>query len=199
MVQGEAFALVLNYAHLGGTNPTLVELTGQQWPVSTGSAMGVDGTTLVGGTPGAFGHVANAVFSGICARKMRFRGETTSSTPAKSANVVVDFTTTQSTFIDYVTSKSTFATWSSSGVRPISYTYLPGNTGIYPDGCNFTVDDSGATSTPMAGFPVYCNNNGNRHFSMRAQGCRWEVDNYRPCDGGVAGYALDTWHQVWIR
>jgi hypothetical protein len=170
------WTLVLNYLHLGGTNPQLYNSPDRlPWLVS--SALGED-------EQGTFSwrHTQTAFLSSLHIDELRFYGTTS------AHERVLHFKTDLAGCIDY------FATGlgSCAGIQN-RYRALEGHTAHLPDAADaFDTDQANQAMTQnpfytedLDGQPAY--------WSVRGDESHWALDH------SLTGSAMDTLHRVWIR
>jgi Stigma-specific protein, Stig1/Fibrinogen beta and gamma chains, C-terminal globular domain len=170
---GGGWTLVLNYPHLGGTNPQLQVRT-SSLPLLDATGLGYDGSS----TP-YWGHASNSLLHAIGVGEVRFFATTN-----QGHGRIIDFTTTSPECITYFTTG--IGNCSQIALR---YKPLSGHTANLPVGVNGAFDSRGDLA--MTNFPFYVG--GSYHWGIGGLGNRWEVDDY------VGGYSVDTLHQVFVR
>lgn len=174
---GGGWTLILNYLHLGGTNPALVQKT-TTLPLQGGTVLGVDesasGTT--------WGHAVPSLLGNMPFNTVRFYGITNQHAR------VMNFKTVEPTVVSYV--RTGAGAFSIPGfVSVANTTALAGHTAFLPTATNAVYANQG--NITLTEFPFY--NGGTYHWGIRGLGNRWEVDNY------PAGPAFHTHHQIWVR
>jgi prepilin-type N-terminal cleavage/methylation domain-containing protein len=167
---GGGWTLVLNYNHLGGTNPDL-DVRTVDLPTISSTSLGVDES----GTS-AWGHTGNALLSEFTVNELRFYAVTS------GHSRVVHFKTSLANCISYFQTGG----GSCSGINS-NNTELVGHTANLPDAVGYY---SSRGDRAMTEFPFY--HPGMYHWGIRGFGYRWDVDNQ-------ANSSLSTYHQVWIR
>jgi hypothetical protein len=170
---GGGWTLVLNYLHLGGTNPTLTEKT-SSLPLLGSTTLGVDEQ----GNATTWGHTTPAYLTKFTFSELRFYGKTT------SHGRVIHFKTNNTNTISYFKTGS----GSMSGIST-NYTALSGHTANLPGSAAQYVVDQG--NSAMTNFPMYLN--GTYHWGIYGFAYRWEVDDF------PNNSAYSTFHQIWIR
>ena len=171
---GGGWLAILNYVHLGGTNPVLQSLT-NSFPLITTASLGSDESAATAN----WGHVTGAFLNSLSFNYLRFSCQT-SGHPR-----IVNFKTNQATCLSYL--KTAVGNCSSLGS---SYTPLALHTGVgVPALINGTV--SSMISETLTNFPFY--QGGAAHWGIRGLGNRWECDDY------ANGSANNTIHRAWVR
>jgi hypothetical protein len=170
---GGGWTLVLNYLHLGNTNPALTEKT-NALPLLGSTTLGVDEQ----GNATTWGHTTPAYLTKFPFTELRFYGKT-------SAHVrVIHFKTSNANTISY------FKTGMGNMVGvSTSYTALTGHSAYLPASTAQYIVDQG--NIAMTNFPMYLH--GTYHWGIRGSSARWEVDDY------PNNFSKSTYHQIWIR
>jgi prepilin-type N-terminal cleavage/methylation domain-containing protein len=169
---GGGWTLVLNYNHLGGTNPAL-DVRTTDLPVISTTSLGVDES----GSP-AWGHAGNALLSEWIVSDIRFYGVTS------AHSRVIHFKTSLATCISYFQT----GTGDCMGIENTNVE-LAGHSANIPNAVADYFTDQGDLA--MTEFPYWLA--GTYHWGIRGLGSRWEVDDY-PNDASQS-----TYHQIWIR
>jgi hypothetical protein len=170
---GGGWTLVLNYLHLGNTNPALIEKT-NALPLVGSATLGVDESA----STTTWGHTTPAYLSKFTFSELRFYGKTS------AHGRVIHFRTNNANTISYFKTGS----GNMSGVAT-SYTSLTGHTANLPGStANYIVDQG---NIAMTNFPMYLN--GTYHWGIRGSAYRWEVDDF------PNNSVYSTFHQIWIR
>jgi hypothetical protein len=170
---GGGWTLVLNYLHLGGTNPGLIEKT-STLPLQGSTSLGVDEQ----GNATSWGHTTPAYLTKFTFSELRFYGKTS------AHGRVIHFKTSNANTISYFKTGS----GNMSGVAT-SYTALSGHTAYLPGSTAHYVVDQG--NSAMTNFPMYLS--GTYHWGIYGFAYRWEVDDF------PNNAAYSTFHQIWIR
>lgn len=170
VTDGGGWTLVLNYAHAGGTNPSLEVRTLDLPLLNPDTALGDDesGSEF-------WGHTSTGAFALLEPAEVRFYG-------VGGAGRVVHFRS--SSCNAYFSS----GTGSCAGLAA-SNTELSGHAGFLPDAATAYMIDAG--NSAMTDRPFYLLDT--HYWAIGANGDRWEVDD-NPGDEGQ-----DTWHQLWVR
>ncbi|WP_041567038.1 fibrinogen-like YCDxxxxGGGW domain-containing protein [Nonlabens dokdonensis] len=174
---GGGWTLVLNYLHLGGTNPNHILRT-SNLPVIGSSTLGVDEAGTLN-----WGHATNSLLSEFNFETVRFYGITS------NHSRVVHFKITQSETVSY------FSTGSGSmNLANLISNHVPltGHTANIP----FTADrvESNRGDYAMTRRPFRDNNVSDWTIKQNgAGGDDWEVDD------NVNNANSDTLHRIWIR
>jgi hypothetical protein len=174
---GGGWTLVLNYLHLGGTNPVLIEKSGSL-PLLGSTNLGVDEQ----GNATTWGHTIPAYLNTFNFTQLRFYAKTSAHArvihfKTSHLNTINYFKLGTGNMLDIANSFSALAGHSA---------YLPGAT------TNYIVNQG---NIAMTNFPMYVN--AAYHWGIRGGTFRWEVDDF-PANIGN-GYQFTTYHQIWIR
>ena len=171
---GGGWTLVLNYLHLGGTNPLLVEKS-STLPLLGSTTLGVDEQ----GHATNWGHAIPAYLTKFPFTELRFYAKTSA-----SHGRVIHFRTANANTLSYFKT----GTGSMSGVATSSTT-LSGHSAYLPASTAHYVVDQG--NIAMTNFPFWLS--GTYHWGIKGGGSRWEVDDF------PNSAAYSTYHQIWIR
>ena len=173
---GGGWTLVLNYLHLGGTNPQLYN-SPDRLPRLVSSELGED-------EEGTFSwrHAQNSLLSNLAVEELRFYGITS------AHERVLHFKTSLVSCINY------FKTGHGSceGIQS-NYTSLEGHTAMLPDVADAFDTDNG--NQAMTQFPFYTDD-------WKGQVYAWAVhgdDEHWSMDHGRTHSTMDTLHRVWVR
>ena len=170
---GGGWTMILNYLHLGGTNPaTSVRTT---LPIITSTVLGNNESS----NTSSWGHMGNSFMSSFDFTSIRFYGKTS------GHGRIIHFKTSLAAGISYIkTGIGNFG-----GITG-SYTLLSGHSAILPAGASavFTNMGNGA----LLEFPFYAGGNAHWHIGPT----RWEVDDWYDFP---PYYNYNTYHQVWVR
>lgn len=170
---GGGWTLVLNYLHLGGTNPVLVEKS-TALPLLGSTSLGVDEQS----NATTWGHAIPSYLIKFPFTELRFYAKTSLHTR------VIHFRTADANTLSYFKT----GTGSMSGVATSSTT-LVGHTAYLPASTANYITDQG--NSAMTNFPFWLS--GTYHWGIRGGGSRWEVDDFPNSS------AYNTYHQIWIR
>ena len=193
VTDGGGWTLVLNYNHLGGTNPNL-NILNDRLPLLSSSNLGVDQSNLNGKK--YWGHFSNSLASKMSFNEIRFYGISNSKqnqishvdVRAKGNDGrVLHFKTSLPRAISYVKTGS----GSMLGLNT-SYILLDGHTAHLPASINNHYENQG--NYALTEFPFY--ETGTTHWGVRGfpgTDNRWEVDDFPRSPN------FNTYHQVWIR
>lgn len=170
---GGGWTLVLNYLHLGNTNPAL-NASGNSLPLLGSNVLGTDesGTQY-------WGHADNSLMTAMSYTSLRFYGKT------GYHNRIIHFKTSHAGTINYFKT----GTGNATGIES-SFTALGGHTAFLPAASNAFYANAGNTS--MTDFPFYTGNT--YHWGIRGTGVRWEVDDYPGNNSSQS-----TYHQIWVK
>jgi|UPI00047FB0CA hypothetical protein len=170
---GGGWTLVLNYLHLGWTNPLLVEKS-NALPLLGSTVLGVDEQA----SATTWGHATPAYLNKFTFTELRFYGKTALHTR------VIHFKTSNENTISYFKT----GTGSMTGIAT-NFTFLTGHSAYLPASTAHYISDQGTIA--MTNFPMYLS--GTYHWGIRGGGSRWEVDDF------LNSYTYNTYHQIWIR
>jgi hypothetical protein len=170
---GGGWTLVLNYLHLGNTNPALAEKS-TALPLLGSTNLGVDEQ----GHATNWGHAIPAYLTKFPFTELRFYAKT--SLHAR----VIHFKTSHANTIGY------FKTGTGNMLDIANnFIALTGHSALLPGATSHYIVDQGTSA--MTNFPMYVN--AAYHWGIRGGGYRWEVDDF-------PNNALNsTYHQIWIR
>ena len=170
---GGGWTLVLNYLHLGGTNPALVTKT---------NSLPVQGSTTLGTNESAsattWGHASNSYLNSFTFTELRFYGKTS------NHSRVIHFKTSHAGTLSYFKTGA----GSTTGIAS-SFTSLTGHNANLPGNTAYYFYDQG--NAAMTEFPFWYS--GVNHWGIRGGGSRWEVDDFPNSS------SYSTLHQIWIR
>ncbi len=170
---GGGWTLVLNYLHLGGTNPGLTEKT-TSLPLQGSTTLGVDEQ----GHATNWGHTTPAYLTKFPFTELRFYGRTS------LHSRVIHFKTSHTATLNY------FKTGSGNMVGIANnFTALTGHTAYLPGSTAHYFSDQG--NSAMTSFPIYLVST--YHWGIKGGTNRWEVDDF------PNNYSYNTFHQIWIR
>lgn len=169
---GGGWTLVLNYLHLGGTNPAISVLS-TSLPLMNSSTLGIDesGTQY-------WGHAGNSLMNALNFTEVRFYGKT------NGHGRIIHFKTSHAGTISYFKT----GTGTVSGIQS-SFTALAGHSAFIPGSANMFNSNLG--NTCMTDFTFY--QGATYHWGVSGAGYRWEVDDY------PFSSANSTYHQVWVK
>jgi hypothetical protein len=170
---GGGWTLVLNYLHLGGTNPNLNIMT-NKLPLIGSTILGIDEST----STTTWGHASNSLLNAISFSDIRFAANTNNHAR------VIHFKTSLAGVITYFKT----GTGSVTGIAS-SFTPLPGHTAILPALTSSYYFSQG--NLAMTEFPYWVG--GNYHWGIKGLTNRWEVDDYNNT------FSYSTYHRVWVR
>jgi hypothetical protein len=200
------WVLVLNYVHLGGTNPALnIRDTTKGLPVlpedgslyfDTLDIRAVDYPNGSVSDPGSWGHTDNDLFDKTCIAlgsatgndngvEVRFVGKTNDHTR------IINFKTGKFGFLKHFRYGDQ-PYQNATLVEGTDFTLLDNHTAILPTGSNRLYNGPGDEA--MTNYPFHIS--GQIHWSIGADigsGSRWEVDNV------PGNSSKNTYHQIWVR
>jgi hypothetical protein len=171
---GGGWTLVLNYLHLGGTNPILAEKS-SALPLLSSTNLGVDESA----SATTWGHTTPAYLTKFPFTELRFYAKTSA-----SHGRIIHFKTSHDNTINYFKT----GTGNMLGIAG-SFNALTGHTANLPGATTDYIVDQGNIAMPN--FPMY--KFGTYHWGIRGSGARWEVDDF------PNNFANSTYHQIWIR
>ena len=169
---GGGWTLILNYLHLGGTNPTLTNRTADL-PLIGSSTLGVNES----GTAN-WGHALPSLLNKFVFTSLRFYGNTS------AHSRIIHFKTSLPGAISYAKTGS-----GTMNGLPLSFTQLAGHTANIPGGANSYFINQG--NNALTEFPFYTG--GLYHWGIQGLGSRWEVDDT------ANNSANNTLHRIWIK
>ena len=191
---GGGWMMILNYIHLGGTNPNLLVRTNSFPHLGSKYTLGPDesGSTGVGGT---WGHIGNDLANEYNWTEYMFYGRTS------FHNRVIHFTGNNTNIVSYIKT--------GSGTMDPSYadTATNSNVELYNNATiPFYVNNdrsgySNQNDLAMTNFPIYGNStigNPRAHWGIKGGGNRWEVDDYPSSQGGTVD-GSSTIHRILVR
>jgi hypothetical protein len=170
---GGGWTLVLNYLHLGGTNPNVTPLSASL-PLFGSSVLGVDES----GSTTTWGHTMPSFLNLFVYSEIRFYAKTNAHAR------VIHFKSTNANTKNYFNT----GTGSMSGINS-GFTTLAGHTAMLPNSAANYFTNEGDLA--MTNFPFWLS--GTYHWGIRGHGSRWEVDDFPNSS------AFSTYHQIWIR
>lgn len=171
---GGGWTLVLNYLHLGNTNPALSEKS-TTLPLQGSTTLGVDEQ----GHATNWGHAIPAYLTKFPFTELRFYAKTSA-----SHGRVIHFKTTHENTLNYFKT----GTGSMTGINT-SFTALTSHSAFLPNSARDYFNNEG--NSAMTNFPFWLV--GTYHWGIRGHGSRWEVDDF------PNNSANNTHHQIWIR
>ena len=169
---GGGWTLILNYVHDAGTNPAL-NIRTVDLPLMGSDTLGDDESGSAN-----WGHAGNSMANNFEFETLRFQCR--SSAHGKK----IHFNSYSIPCNDYIKSGTGICSYMGRATVP-----LPGHTAFMPRDAIHATSNSGDLA--LTDNPFY--NSGNYHWGIRAQGSRWECDDY------VNNPNYDTIHRVWIR
>lgn len=183
------WTLVLNYLHLGDTNPALTQRA-DSLPLQRSAALGEDGSLATE----SWGHAQPSLLAAFNADEDNPRlGETRwyclSDSTGTNGNDgrVLHFVHASEATNGYISSGSGRADVAMA--EQSNNTLLPGHTANLPEALDNGFTNQG--NDALTSFPFYLG--GTYHWGIRGQGSRWECDDY-PNNSDH-----NTFHQVWVR
>lgn len=170
---GGGWTLVLNYLHLGGTNPALTLKT-NSLPLLGSTTLGIDES----GSSTTWGHTTPTYLNNFTFTELRVYGKTS------GHNRIIHFKTSHANTLTYF--KTGYG--SMSGIAS-SYTSLVGHNAINPGSSSSFYTNQ--LDYAMTEFPFWIGSS--YHWGIKGGGYRWEVDDYPNNSNN------NTFHQIWIR
>jgi hypothetical protein len=171
---GGGWTLVLNYLHLGGTNPALTPFS-TSLPLLGSSTLGTDESA----SATFWGNATSTLMNAFTFTTYRFYAKTSGHAR------IIHFKTAHAGTISYFKTGA----GTCSGLQG-SFTPLTGHTATIPGTLNGFFTNQGINLC-MTEFPIY--NSGSNHWGIKGLTNRWEVDDY------PNGPANNTYHQIWIK
>lgn len=172
---GGGWTLVLNYQHLGGTNPNLSIKNGSL-PLLGATVLGTDESS----SATTWGHIQPSYLNVFAFSELRFYGITS------GHSRMIHFKTSHSNTISYFKT----GTGSMTGINiPANFTTLSGHTAFLPASTASYLENM--ADNAMTDFPFWRRDT--FHWGIRGHGTRWEVDDFPGTSGN------NTFHQIWIR
>jgi hypothetical protein len=172
---GGGWTLILNYLHLGGTNPVNNE-SRTTLPIIGSSTLGVDESA----NTSTWGGASLALKTAISYSSMIFYGKTSSHTR------LMNFKTSLSGVITY---SKTGNTGDFTGIQT-SFTPLTGHTSTIPASANSFFNGQGVNA--LTSFPMF-KSDATGSWGIYGFSTRWEVDDW------PNSAANSTLHRVWVR
>ncbi|MEY4616205.1 MAG: hypothetical protein RJB66_1165 [Pseudomonadota bacterium] len=171
---GGGWTLVLNYLHLGSTNPATNPRT-SSFPRLGSSSLGTDESSSANN----WGHVAPSLLNSMLFSSVRFYCQTS------GHNRILHFKTSDANCMTYLKT----GTGQTCGNINTSYTVLTGHTAVTPPGLDGFYSAQG--NDAMTNFTFYKGNA--NHWGIRGGGSRWECDDYANSSSN------NTLHRVWVK
>ena len=188
-IDSGGWMLVLNYNHLGGTNPSL-NVRSENLPLLGSTTLGSDESNTE-----YWGHASVSMFAKMNFDEVRFYGISNSTksqlnnpinTAIANEGRIVDFKTNYRNVINLLKTGN----GSMSGLHlPINFTKFANHTAFLPEAAvnNYP---SASGDYALTNFPFY--QNGVLAWGIGSSN-RWEVDDY------AIDYRFSTIHQVWVK
>jgi hypothetical protein len=175
---GGGWTLVLNYLHLGGTNPVASAQT-NKLPLITSTTLGGNESS----NTTSWGHAAPSLMNILNFTTLRFYGKTS------GHSRILHFKTTEPNMIAYF--KSGNGSVNIAQLKSATYTTtLSLHNASLPFSANSNGYGINKGNRAMLEYPYI--ENGQKHWNMAANN-RWEVDDY------PNGSQNNTYHAIWIR
>ena len=192
---GGGWMMILNYVHLGGTNPSLLVRNNSFPHLNSEYTLGGDESGSTSTIDGTWGHIGNALANSNNWTEYMFYGKTS------FHNRIIHFTGNNTNIVNYI------KTGSGSMVPYYADTSTNSNAELYNNASLplfINSDRSGFSNqgdSAMTNFPIYGNStigNPRSHWGIRGLGDRWEVDDYPASQGGTSS-GNNTIHRIWVR
>lgn len=192
---GGGWMMILNYVHLGGTNPSLLVRNNSFPHLNSEYTLGGDESGSTSTIDGTWGHIGNALANSNNWTEYMFYGKTS------FHNRIIHFTGNNTNIVNYI------KTGSGSMVPHYADTSTNFNAELYNNASLplfINSDRSGFSNQgdlAMTNFPIYGNStigNPRSHWGIRGLGDRWEVDDYPNAQGG-SNSGSSTIHRIWVR
>jgi hypothetical protein len=194
VLNGGGWMMVLNYVHLGGTNPNLTVRT-DSFPRINNEYSFADESGSTGST-GTWGHISNSLAAQFPWFEYMFYGKT------NFHSRVIHFYGNHPNIVSYI------KTGAGAMVPHYADTAFNFNGILYSNASIplFVNDDRSGFNDQgdlaMTNFPIYGNStigNPRAHWGIKGQGDRWEVDDYPGIQGAATTFAQSTIHRIWVR
>ena len=189
-LEGGGWMMILNYLHLGGTNPTLNTRT-SSFPLLGSDTLGTDesGSTY-------WGHISNSLANAYDWSEYMFFAKT------EFHSRIIHFRGNNSNIVSYIkTGSGSMSPYYADGTTNFNgslYNNASIPLNISADGLSGYTDSG---DSAMTEFPMYGNSdigNPRAHWGIKGSGNRWEVDDHPAQQGGSDG-GSSTLHRVWVR
>jgi hypothetical protein len=175
---GGGWTLVLNYLHLGNTNPPLT-VRDTNLPIQNSTTLG-DNEASSTNENGSWGHASNSMMTALSFSNVRFYGKTS------GHNRIIHFKTSRPNVISYF--KTGSGNCSGIHVPNTGFVALSNHTSQIPATANSGFNNE--MDNAMTNFPFYAG--ASAHWGIGLWG-RWEVDDF------PNNSTLSTLHQIWIK
>lgn len=181
------WALVQNYEHFGGENPTVSE--GSVFPSLPNGETNISDIQNLG-TSGELKHVDSITqYSSAFDQVDAVRLEAMTSNHNRKINFFNEDSTVVASVLDNSTSP-TISDWTNL------VTKYPDHSANLPDSAGSANADANTNRIFEYEFPFY--NSGTHHWCVKARGNIWGVDDW-PDGGGTNAEQYTTIHRVWVR
>jgi hypothetical protein len=193
-LQGGGWMMILNYVHLGNTNPYLTVRTSSFPLLNNEYTFGDEsGSTSSGGT---WGHISNSLANQFAWSEYMFYGKT------NFHSRVIHFYGNHPNIVSYIkTGLGTMVPYYADTAYNANGTlYNNASIPFYVDNDRSGFSNQGDYA--MTEFPIYGAStigNPRAHWGIFGQGGRWEVDDYPNAQGAANTYAQSTIHRIWVR
>lgn len=186
---GGGWMMILNYVHLGGTNPNLLVRTDSLPLMGSEYTLGVDESSSTG-SDGTWGHASNAMANLNNWSEYMFYGKTS------GHNRIIHFRGNNTNIVSYMkTGSGAMVPHYADSTTNFNET-LRVNSSIPLFVNNDRNGFSNQGNLAMTEFPIYGEStigNPRAHWGIKGLGSRWEVDDFS------GDSSLSTIHRVWVR
>jgi hypothetical protein len=196
-LEGGGWMMILNYVHLGGTNPGLTVRT-TNFPLMGANEYTFGNESASTGAGGSWGHISNSLANAYPWTDYMFYGKTS------GHNRIIHFRGNNTNIVNYIKTGS----GTMQGYYHLTASNFAGSLAANNPSLPFNLRSGGSRSGfsnegnfALTNFPIYAANiytSTNAHWGIRGLGSRWEVDDYPSLEGSSAS-ARSTIHRVWVR
>jgi hypothetical protein len=195
-LEGGGWMMILNYVHLGGTNPSLNTRT-TNFPLMGANEYTFGNESASTGAGGSWGHISNSLANAYPWSEYMFYGKT------NAHNRIIHFRGNNTNIVSYIKTGSGTMAGSYHLTASNFAGSLAANNPSLPFQSRTGSRDGFANQGNLAltEFPIYAANiytSTNAHWGIRGLGNRWEVDDYPELEGSSAS-GRSTIHRVWVR
>jgi hypothetical protein len=189
-LNGGGWMMILNYVHLGGTNPDLNARTNSFPLLNRAYTFGDESGSQY------WGHTANSLADDYNWTEYMFYARTS------FHSRVIHFAGNDVDIVSYIKTGSGSMNPSYADATTNYNVELRENASIpfYVNSDRSGYSNQGDSA--MTNFPIYGNStigNPRAHWGIKGGGDRWEVDDYAGAQGAANNYAESTIHRIWVR